>query len=325
MQVLSVLALGAAISKVDRAGCERLLTDIAKSISSVGRPRREDVAELNSAALLSVWSRTVRRLNSVKNRKTPDFEAEIGGVTVECEVTNSEPKSHYLEFQVRTSELVSRLQTVSTAPGLRVRFTDDADDADLSEMIAAAVNLAPGETRQSVGRWFLQACELPLQPNPEAENPDWWPKQYAQPGTLSSSVQASFSSATQQVNTRSTIEAHWRLSTRSYINALSKKENAEQASGTRPFVVLCDVTSLPGAFGWHIDNLPPILSTWSPKLSAVLLFRRGITGLDSVLFEYQIHLNTNANFTVPVALGSQMRGEMKIPFNTPSQESSNAG
>lgn len=325
MQVLSVLSLGAAISKVDRVGCEQLLKSIAKSISSIGRPNTEDSAELNSAALLSAWATSVRTINTAKGKKTPDFEAVIGGTAVECEVTNSEQKSHHLELQTRSSDLTKRLQAVLTAPGLRVRFTDDADENDLCEMIAAAVSLVPGATRESVGRWFIQAYDAPIQPDPDAANPAWWPKQYAQPATLQSSFQVSFGSATQQVDTRSTIEVHWRLSTKSYINSLSKKENAEQASGTKPFIVLCDVTHLPGAFAWYFDNLPPILSTWNQKISAVLLFRCGITGLDSLQFEYQVHINPNARIKAPAALNLQARGEMTIPFNLPGQSSSNAG
>lgn len=325
MQVLSVLALGAALSKVDRVGCEQLLNRIAKSISSTGRPKADDSAELNSAALLSAWATSVRAINTTKGQRTPDFEAVIAGVAVECEVTNSEQKSHHLELQTRSSDLTKRLQAVLTAPGLRVRFTDDADENDFCELIAAAVGLLPGATRESVGRWFIQAYDAPIQPDPDAANPAWWPKQYAQPATLQSSVQVCFSSATQQVDTRFTIEAHWRLSTKSYLNSLSKKENAEQASGTKPFIVLCDVTRLPGAFGWYFDNLPQILSTWSQKISAVLIFRRGFTGLDSLQFEYQVHVNPNAGIKVPPELSLQVKGEMTIPFNLPGQSSSNTG
>jgi len=325
MQVLSVLSLGAAISKVDRVGCEQLLKNVAKSIRSTGRPNTEDHAELNSAALLSVWATSVRRINTKKGMKTPDFEAVIGGVAVECEATNSERKAHHLELQNRSSELTSRLQAVLTAPGLRVRFTDDADENDFRKMVAAAVTIVPGTTRESEGRWFIQAYDAPIQPNPDAGNPAWWPKQYAQPATLQSSVQVSFSSATQQVDTRSTIEVHWCLSTKSYINSLSKKESAEQASGTKPFIVLCDVTHLPGAFGWYVDNFPPILSTWSQKISAVVLFRRGIAGLDSLQFEYQIHVNSNAKVEAPAELTRQANGEMTIQFNLSSHSLSNAG
>lgn len=105
MQVLSVLALGAALSKIDRVGCEQLLKRIAKSISSTGRPKAEDSAELNAAALLSVWAANVRVINTTKGQSTPDFEAAIAGVAVECEVTNSEQKSHQLELQTRSSNL----------------------------------------------------------------------------------------------------------------------------------------------------------------------------------------------------------------------------
>ncbi len=119
----------------------------------------------------------------------------------------------------------------------------------------------------------------------------------------------------QQVHTRSAVEVHWCLSTKSYINSLSKKKNADQASGTKPFIVLCDVTQLPGAFGWYRDNLPPILHTWSKKLSAVILFRRGITGLDSLQFEYQVQINPNATLKAPKELTVRANGGMTIPFN----------
>lgn len=325
MQVLNILSLGAAISKVDRVGCARLLNSIATSISSNGRPSSEDTAELNSAALLSIWATSVRAIKTVKGKKTPDFEAAIGGAVVECEVTNSEPKSHHLELQARATDLATRLQAVLTAPGLRVRFTEDAEESDFCEMVAATATLAPGTTRESVDRWFIQSYDTAIQPDPDAGNPDWWPKQYAQPATLHSSFQFSFPSVTQQVDTQSTIEVHWCLSTKSYINSLSKKENAEQASGTKPFILLCDVTRLPGAFGWYSDNLPPILSSWSPKISAVLLFRRGITGLDSLKFEYQAHDNPSALIKPPAELCVQTIGEMTIPFNRTAQHLSNKG
>ncbi|MBC3875975.1 hypothetical protein [Undibacterium flavidum] len=324
MQVLEILALGAAISKVDQAGCEQLLKNIAKSISLNGRPKAEDSAELNSVALLSVWANHVRTINTVKGRKTPDFKAVIGEIAVECEVTNSEPKSHQLELQNRSHDLTQRLQVVLTAPGLRVRFTDDANESDFCEMISAVVGLKPGETRESYGLWFIQAYETPIQADPDAGNPVWWPKQYAQPATFHFSFQVAHQSANQQVTSQSTIEVNWSLSTRSYINSLSKKENAEQASSTMPFILLCDVTHLPGAFGWYNDNFPPILKAWSQKISAVVLFCRGITGLDSLQFEYQIHTNPNAQIAAPEELTIQTKGKMTIPFNSPRQTSSNA-
>jgi hypothetical protein len=324
MHVLSVLALGAVVGRVDRLGCEHLLKSIAESISSTGHSSAEDTAELNSAALLSVWATDVRRVSTVKGTKTPDFEAVIDGVSVECEVTNSEQKSHHVDLQTRSNDLTKRLQAVLTVAGLRVRFSEDADDSDFFEMIRAAANLAPSDVRESVGRWFIQAYDTSIQPDPDAGNPTWWPKQYAQPASIQSSFQVSYSSTTQHVDHQSAIEVLWCLSTRSYINSLSKKENADQASGTKPFIVLCDVTQLPGAFGWYADNLPPILRTWSKKLSAVILFSRGITGLDSLQFEYQTHINSNATIKAPKQLILHANGEMTIPFNQAGQLSSNA-
>jgi hypothetical protein len=325
MHVQSVLALGAALSRVDRIGCEQLLKKIAKSILSTGRANPDDSAELNAAALLSVWANNVRAIKTAEGKSTPDFEAEIAGIAVECEVTNSAQKSQHLELQTLSSKLAKRLQSVPTAPGLRVGFTDDADENDFCEMIEAAAAILPGTNRESAGRWFIQAYDAPIQPDPHAASPAWWPKQYAQPTSLQSSIQVSLSSATQQVDSRSTIEVHWCLSTRSYLNPLSKKENAEQASGTKPFLVLCDVTKLPGAFCWYFDHLPQVLTNWNPKISAVLIYRRGITSLDALQLEYQMHVNPNARMKVPPELSLQPSGELTIPFNSPTQSPSNAG
>jgi hypothetical protein len=325
MQVLAVLSLGAAISRVDQLECEQLLKRIAKSVLSSGRPSPEDVAELNSAALLSVWANRVGKVFTKKGEKTPDFEADVGGTTVECEATNSERKSHHLDLESRSSDLVQRIQSVLHVPGLRVRFTDDADDSDFHDIVAASTYLLPGESRESVGRWFVQAYDAPVQPDEHAGNPTWWLRQYAQPATLQSSAQVTFAQNSQRVENRSSIEVHWTLSTKSYINSLSKKENAEQASGTCPFVVLCDVTQLPGAFGWYADKFAPILSTWSQKLSAVILFRRGITGFDSLQFEYQVHVNSNAKIQVPTEISLRSSGELTIPFNIARQLPPNAG
>jgi len=315
-QVLSVLALGAALGRIDQTGCEQLLRKIAGSIESIGHPHKEDAAELNSAALLSIWSSNVRGVATKKGLKTPDFEAEIGGVTVEFEVTNSEQKLHQANLQTRALDFVQQLQAVVLVKGLRVRFSDEISESEFQDMISQAAQLWPGAVRESVGRWYMRAYNSPIQPDPTDANPSWWPQQHAQPALLQSSVQVDFSSESQQADIRSAVEVQWCLSTKSYLNSLSKKEGAEQASGTRPFIVLCDVTQLPGAFGWYADNFPSILATWSQRLTAVILFRKGITGLDSLQFEYRVHLNTNAQHRVPIPLSVTDRGELTIPFNS---------
>ena len=325
MQVLSVLSLGAVISRVDRFGCEPLLKRIGKSIAAIGHPSKEDAAELNSAALLSAWAANVRCVATQADVKTPDFTADVGGVEVECEVTNSEQKTHQVTLQERASALVQQLQAVLPVAGLRVRFSDQADERDFRNLVAEAASLTPGAIRESVDRWYIQGFDAPVQPDPDAALPGWWPKQYATPTILRSSVQVSHYFTAEHVDTRSGVEVHWCLSTKSYLNSLSKKQDAEQESGNVPFIVLCDVTKLPGAFGWYSDNLPPILKTWSRKLSAVILFRRGIFGLDTLRFEYRIYVNPNAKVQAPETLCNPSQGELQIPFNSGSQPASYAG
>ena len=327
MDVLSVLLLGATLSRVDQLGCESLLKKIAKSIAAVGRPNPEDSAELNSAALLSLWASNVRSVPTKTGVKTPDFKAEIGGVEVECEVTNSEQKSLQIALKERAIALAQHLQAVLPVAGLRVRFSDEADENDLHNLVVEAATLTPGEIRESNNRWHIQGFDSPVQPDLDAAIPSWWQKQYATPTILQSSFQVSHSSVAQQVDTRPGVEIEvlWCLSTKSYLNSLSKKQSAEQASGSVPFIVLCDVSQLPGAFGWYSENLPPLLKTWSQRLSAVILFRRVIPGLDTLQFKYQIHTNPNASLQVPTALRDPSQGELRIPFNSSGQSAKHAG
>ena len=71
--------------------------------------------------------------------KAADFKAEIGGVEVECEVTNSEQKSLQIALKERASALVQHLQAVLPVAGLRVRLSDEADANDLHKIGRAHV------------------------------------------------------------------------------------------------------------------------------------------------------------------------------------------
>jgi hypothetical protein len=315
MNVFEVLSLGAAISKVDEEGFQQLFKNISKSILLKGRPNFEDTAELYSAALLSSWTSSVQQIKTAKGKKTPDFEAKIGEISIECEVTNSEQKQNYSELRSKSAELTKRIQAVVIAPWVRVRFMDIANEDDFLALTNAAASLAPGDNRESANRWYIHAFDSSIQPHIEKGTPSWWPKQYAHPVSLSASFELSIGSGNHRVDTLPTVEAFWCLSNRSYVNSLSKKQHAEQASGDKPFLILCDVTNLPGALGWHQDNLPQMLSSWSKKISAILLFRRTIREMESLEFEYQLYLNTSAIFNLPPELCVETKGEMTIPFD----------
>ncbi len=72
------------------------------------------------------------------------------------------------------------------------------------------------------------------------------------------------------------LDIQWMLSTASYVNSLSKKSTAHQASGGKPFVVACNVTQLLGAFKWYEANLMPYLLQWNTAISAIILITQGI-------------------------------------------------
>ena len=66
-----------------------------------------------------------------------------------------------------------------------------------------------------------------------------------------------------------------------------------------PFVVACEVTQLPGTFGWYSDNLNSHFSDWSNLISAIMLFRRSVHGLDILKWEFIFFKNPNATNPFP--------------------------
>ena len=166
------------------------------------------------------------------------------------------------------------------------RFSYNVDD--LSQPFDCSTAPASNSVNSGAGI-RVHRTSLPLDCHCVATVPRWWPTQYAVPFVIHSSAQVTYSATAPRVETQPRIYVHSCLSTKSYLNSLSKKQHAEQASGSNPFIVICDVTHLPGAFGWYTDNLPQILKTWSRSLWAILLFRRRIAGLDSLQFEYQLY------------------------------------
>jgi hypothetical protein len=312
MHLLDVLCLGATLSRVDTAGCATLVNKIAKSILAGGRPTKDDMAELTAAALFSEWATQVRCIPT-QVKPTPDFECSVSGGQIELEVTNSAAKQEQTARQNSAYELAKRLRTVPSGNGFRVRFVDQLSDAEMNSLCRCASTLVRGSAGEVIDRWYVEAVAPDAPPIPPLQVPAWWQPEFATPAMMQTEVVVAAGGVPAIVVSRN-LDIQWMLSTASYVNSLSKKSTAHQASGVSPFVVACNVTQLLGAFKWYEANLMPYLLQWSPAISAVILITQGIEHLDTLRWEYRLFTNPNATLLLSSVVHIPNSGSVIVPF-----------
>lgn len=313
IHLLDVLCLAATLSRVDSVACASLVSKVAQSILQNGHSDPDDMAELTAAAFFQEWSSQVRCISRQKSKKTPDFEVMISGEAIEVEVTNSDQKQEQAARQSTARHLAKRLQGLPLDNGFRVRFVDQLSEQEIENLLASASKLVCGTSSQVINRWYVEAVAPDTQPQPPSSVLQWWESEYATPAMMHTTVIQSFGK-TPSISTPRNLDIQWMLSTASYLNSLSKKCEAEQASGTKPFIVVCNVTQLPGAFGWYEANLMPYLTKWSAAISAVMLIRQGVEHLDTLRWEFRLFVNPNATLPLSDAVKIPVSGHVTVPF-----------
>lgn len=313
MHLLDVLCLAATLSRINSVASASLVNKIAQSILQNGHPDPDDMAELTAAALLQEWSSQVRCISRQKSKKTPDFEMMISDEVIEVEVTNSDQKQEQAARQSTACQLAKRLQELSLGNGFRVRFVDQLSEQEIENLLAAASKLVCGTSSQVINRWYVEAVAPDTQPQPPSPVLQWWESEYATPAMMHTTVTQTLGK-TPSINTPRNLDIQWMLSTASYLNSLSKKCEAEQASGMKPFIVACNVTRLPGAFGWYEANLMPHLVKWNAAISAVMLIRQGVEHLDTLRWEFRLFVNPNATLPLPDVVKIPASGHVTVPL-----------
>lgn len=310
---LDVLCLAATLKRIKGSSCQITINKVIQSILKNETIAPEDYSELSTAAMFSNWVDKVESLPTRKGIKTPDFKAFYSNGVFELEVTNSNEKAEQIKRKSCAHNLSKRISVLNLKSDFCIRYVDILTEDELTCMLDKAVGLIIGESAEESGRWYIEA-KYPTGKNVllEPANPQWR-SPYASPALFQASVAVDFSGKN-TVGMVQNIDIQWFLSTESYINSLSKKKDAEQATGDLPFVVACEVTQLPGAFGWYSDNLNSCFPYWSQLISAVMLFRRRIHDLDTLKWEFIFLKNPSATNPFPECVQIPKEGFVAQPF-----------
>lgn len=256
------------VSMVKQFNCDALVRKL-KSPKTTGIKDCE--TELFAAALLAQYCTKLECVQEAKASPTPDFISTIEGDDIEFEVTNSRRKEKQDKIDEFSGMFIQLLHSWIQRKKLRVRFSRILTDTDLKNVrdkIFADLHKGKIEIEDLVRiEIFDENEEWP-------EEIPWGADQYATP--ISIGFTMPFPGAAGKTDGFQSSDCRWVLSTDSYINSLSKKWDGRQASGERPYVIICDVTKLPAAFEWYDDNLEHYLNKTDPNVSGILLIKRQI-------------------------------------------------
>jgi len=292
----ALLSLGVILGRIDDRSFNPLLELIGESLNKNESIDSDKLSELGAAALIRPWSEKITLIPRSNEIRTPDICAFIDGVGVEVEVTSAARKDEQIRRSEFTSALQNKIVNLSLGGHVSVYFIDSLSAQEEQALLTAASKLKIGNSAQVENRWYLH-LGMPnangvfsISSNP----PTWWPEQCATPASMRSSVVMNGG----QPTTNASAEIRWTLSTKSYINPLSKKAERIQGTSMAPFLIALDATSLPGALKWYRDNLDGYWKIWS-QVSGVLLFQRATLGFNALNWEYELLVNPESNIPLP--------------------------
>ena len=298
MYALDVLCLAATLKRIKGSSCQTTINKVIQSILTNETIAPDDYSELSAAAIFSNWVDKVQSLLTRRGIKTLDFKAFYSNCAFELEVTNSNEKDEQIKRKSFAHNLSEKISVLNLKSDFCIRYVDILTNDEVTCMLDKALGLIIGASVEESGRWYIEA-KYPAGKNVLLEPANsQWRSPYASSALFHTSVAIDVLEGN-TVGMVQNIDIQWFLSTKSYINSLSKKKDAEQATGDLPFVVACDVTQLPGAFGWYSDNLNSHFSDWSNLISAIILFRRSVHGLDILKWEFIFFKNPNSTNPFP--------------------------
>jgi hypothetical protein len=284
------------LGRISNDSFRPLLELVAQSLKTDSFSK-SNFAELGAAALIRPWCDEVVYILKDSSQRTPDLKATLGENILEIEVTTADEKNEQVSRRDAVAELAGKMVNLSVNGHLSVYILDSLKkDEDIEILRAASTLTLACDTAEVPDRWYIQLGEP--RPNGTFEiagkPPPWWSTQYATPASLRTSCSIEGT----KIVTTSSVEVRWGLSTKSYINPLSKKVDRPQSSGKHPFLIAMDATSLPGALKWYEDYLPNYWNLWK-HVSGIVIFQRATRGLDALLWEYKLFLNPYCETPLP--------------------------
>jgi hypothetical protein len=303
--IVDILCVASALAELSSHSCESFKRKIGKSLLDENAIDSDKLAELCAATLISRFVLNLESIGEEGTRKTPDFKGSTASKSIEFEVTNSTEKVSQSERKQMCNKLQSKLRLLQPKLNLKIRFVDNLTDNDIDNICETVNSIKIGEAFQQENLWYVEAVHNQEQ----IEEPDWLVNPYAIPVSLSFSfiVSPGYSATISDH-----LDIQWVLSTHAYINSLSKKTDASQSSDTIPFVILCDVTSLPGAFKWYSSNIADYMKYWDEKISSVIIINRSLQDFGTLRISYMRFENPTCKHNLPADFDIPSSGHVDI-------------
>jgi hypothetical protein len=282
-------------------GAQELHGAVAASILRGGEPDPDTLAELSGAALcIELGAIAAGRIPEGENR-TADWRMiwpEDAEVDVEVACAQRKPK------HVRNLEAA---KTLAAEVSDRTRSFDvvvdivDPRNADDRQAVKEAIrHISANDPVCSSGRWAVRALPLArgatvLWTAGQDSAPVWWPSDLAR--------NCFFARQLATVDAKEAppqVRIWFGVPFVAYINPVMRKADRPQHTEGLSFLVVVDITNLPGAFEEMTRVIAGFLPFWT-AVGGVLIFRT-IAALDRVGWSWRLIRNPSAAVLLPGAL-----------------------
>jgi hypothetical protein len=263
-------------------------------------------SELQALALMRALGFTRARIVERTSEKTHDFDLSWDDENIEVEVTRAGPKDANLILSQQAEAIANRIYSNSRNFDVIVHISRLLTSGEVDRLISAALHLKTGETKEEKEVWKIVGEEISRAPGViefvgESHSlPGWWRR-----GMCMFHLHAILQSADSMLPTPR-VKIYFPVVYDSYLNPARKKAQKFQGTANLPYVVVIDVSNLPGAFTFFENGLEASLPNWK-RVSAVLLFEN-YKAADQVGWTLQLFKNPGAN--LPLKEGSRGIGDL---------------
>lgn len=286
------------------AGVDALRQSLANEILASGRPAPDTFAELSAAGLCVAFRPTAGGRIPRSGGKTADWRMIWPpDLPVDVEVTVARRKEAHRERQALATDLAQTLFRPQRDVDLVVHLADPVANEDRAEILSFSEEIVAGVTKGIPGRWELRCEQITREPTVLLvggmdSRPPWWSEKDACCFVLQGQI-----AGPDARRAPAQVRVHFGVPYDSYVNPVMRKADFPQGEPGLPFLVVLDVSTLPGAFNEMPRALAGFLPLWK-GVSGILLFQ-DMMAIERVGWAWRLLSNPDAAVPLPAALAKE--------------------
>jgi hypothetical protein len=216
------------------------------------------------------------------------------------EVTVGRRKRKHVECEALACNLANDLYRTDRDFDLIVELLDPTNREDREAIVTMAETISSGQTKEIQGRWQLRAEKISREPGVfwiagQDARPLWWSVAHARCFVIHGDV-----ATPESRRAPPHVHVSFGVPYESYINPVMRKANFPQGTPGIPFLIVLDVSNLPGAFAELPRAIAGFLPIWE-VVSGILLFDQFVHP-ERVGWRWRLLQNPYASMNLPDAL-----------------------